>query len=124
MTFQEYVKLIPQEIEIELKIFLSKWRDEVEKTNTSLLPLVDVFIDACDGGKRLRGALVKLGFEITGEKYTLEILKPAIAIEIFQTAILAQDDIIDKSETRRGKPTIYKLLGGDHYAVISNHMFR
>lgn len=117
MTFKDYVKLIPQELDAELKLYLTKWRDEVEEINKNLLPLADIFIEGCEGGKRLRGALVKLGFELTGTEYHPEILKPAIAIEIFQTAILAHDDIIDKSDTRRGKPTIYKQLGGDHYAI-------
>ncbi len=117
MTFKDYVKLIPEQLSSELKLFLDKWREEVKETNASLVPFADYFIEACDGGKRLRGALVKLGFELTGSKYHPEILKPAIAIEIFQTAILAHDDIIDKSDTRRGKPTLYKLLGGDHYAI-------
>jgi len=122
MTFQEYVKLIPQEIETELKIYLAKWRIEVEETNPNLLPLTDLFIDACDGGKRLRGALVKLGFELSGNKYEPEILKSAVAIEIFQTAILAQDDIVDQSPTRRGKKTIHTALGNDHYAISQTMM--
>lgn len=122
MTFQEYVKLIPQEIETELKLYLAKWRDEVEDTNPNLLPLADLFIDACDGGKRLRGALVKLGFELSGNKYEPEILKSAVAIEIFQTAILAQDDIVDQSPTRRGKKTIHTALGNDHYAISQTMM--
>lgn len=122
MTFIDYVKLIPQEIETELKIYLAKWRIEVEETNPKLLPLADLFIDACDGGKRLRGALVKLGFELSGNKYESEILKSAVAIEIFQTAILAQDDIVDQSPTRRGKKTIHTALGNDHYAISQTMM--
>ena len=46
-----------------------------------------------------------------------DLLKVAIAYEIFQTAILAHDDIIDKSPTRRGKPSLYMQLGGDHYGT-------
>lgn len=117
MTFKDYVKLIPEEIEAELKVFLARWREEAEQTNQNLLPLADLLIEGCEGGKRLRGALVKLGYELAGAEYHPEILKPAVAFEIFQTAILAHDDIIDQSPTRRGKPTIYKSLGGDHYAI-------
>ena len=122
MTFLDYVKLIPQEIETELKLYLQKWKIDVTETNPKLLPLADLFVDACDGGKRLRGALVKLGFELTGSAYHPEILKPAVAVELFQTAILAQDDIIDQSPTRRGKQTIHTALGNNHYAISQTMM--
>jgi len=57
-------------------------------------------------GKRIRGAMIKLGEKIASgtENNFLEI---AAAYELFQTAILIHDDIIDRSETRRGKKTIH-----------------
>jgi geranylgeranyl diphosphate synthase type I len=49
--------------------------------------------------------MVKLGEEIAGRPG--EYLPIAMAYEIFQTAILIHDDIIDKSHTRRGKTTMH-----------------
>src|SRR5262249_1595124 len=46
-----------------------------------------------------------------------DVYKIAAAFEILQTSLLIHDDIIDKSDTRRGKPTVYKALGGNHYAI-------
>ena len=40
-----------------------------------------------------------------------------MAFEIFQTSIRAHDDIIDKSPLRRGQPSLFQGLGGDHYAI-------
>ncbi len=146
MDFKSYLKISANEINKELDKFLKSWSREVEKISPKLISLNQEFADACSGGKRLRGALVKLGYEIAKNRDHLggvmasqaqpatirgdlfskeilsgacdpEILKPAIAFEIFQTAILAHDDIVDLSPTRRGKPTIYQALGGDHYGI-------
>jgi len=137
MDFQTYLQSSAQRIDQELDSFYQKWRQEVGEINPKLLPLLDLAIDASQGGKRLRGTLIKLGYEIalssmsssslTGGSNNMdsrlhgndnpEIYKVAVAYEIFQTAILAHDDIIDKSPLRRGKPTIYAALGGDHYAT-------
>ena len=56
------------------------------------------------GGKSIRGALAKLGcalFDGTRDSTGL-----ALAFELFQTAILIHDDIIDHATLRRNKPTI------------------
>lgn len=58
------------------------------------------------GGKRVRGALIKLGAQIMGLN-SRGVMSVAMAYEIFATAILIHDDIIDNSPTRRGKPTIH-----------------
>ncbi len=121
MDFKDYLKTAAEEIDAELERFLKSWSAEVERISPSLPPLADVFIQNCYGGKRLRGALVKLGYEITRDRSLAisqdDINKIAAAVEIFQTAILAHDDIIDQSPTRRGRPTVYMSLGGDHYGI-------
>lgn len=117
MDFLSYLKTSAVEVDEQLNKFLREWNREVEDTSPKLVHLAHAFIVACQGGKRLRGTLVKLGYELTGASRNPEILKPAAAFEIFQTAILAHDDIVDRSPLRRGKPTIYQSLGADHYAV-------
>lgn len=57
------------------------------------------------GGKRVRGYLIKLGQMLYG-KDDDSFIDLAAAIEIFQTAILIHDDIIDEADTRRGLDTI------------------
>lgn len=117
MDFQSYLINSATEVEKNLEYFFKIWRKEAEKVSSHLLPLVDITIEACKGGKRIRGVLVKLGYELANKKPNPDILKVAAAFEIFQTAILAHDDVIDESPLRRGKPTIYKALGGDHYGI-------
>ena len=63
------------------------------------------------GGKRVRGYLIKLGQNIFG-KDDDSYISLAAAMEIFQTAILIHDDIIDEADERRGLDTInYKYPG-------------
>lgn len=63
------------------------------------------------GGKRVRGYLIKLGQMLYG-KDDDSYVDLAAAIEIFQTAILIHDDIIDEADKRRGMQTItYKYKG-------------
>ena len=57
------------------------------------------------GGKRVRGYLIKLGQMLYG-KDDDSFIDLAAAIEIFQTAILIHDDIIDEADKRRGLDTI------------------
>lgn len=117
MSLQTYWRVSANQVNRVLVTFLNKWLQEEVRNSPQLLKIANVFVESCRGGKRLRGVLVKLGYEIAAKKYNLEILKTAVACEIFQTAILAHDDIIDESLTRRGKPSIYQALGGDHYGV-------
>lgn len=63
------------------------------------------------GGKKVRGYLVKLGQLLMGvddDSY----IDLAAALEIFQTAILIHDDIIDEADKRRGMDTINNKYKG------------
>lgn len=62
-------------------------------------------------GKRVRGYLIKLGAMLFG-KDDDSYIDLAAAIEIFQTAILIHDDIIDEATKRRGMETINSKYPG------------
>jgi geranylgeranyl diphosphate synthase, type I len=114
------------------KVFLDSTALDIQKTSdsvlqpyeelfldlpSSMLMLFHMFKDHCHGGKNLRGALVKLGYQLANSGYNHEILNVSTAYEIFHASILIHDDIIDKSDLRRNKPTIHKRLGANHYAL-------
>ena len=117
MLFKDFLQISAREIDFEIERFFNDWSNDVEQISSRLLPLVDVLGDACSGGKRIRGTLVKLGYEMMEARETEEILKLAVAVEIFQTAILCHDDIIDKSPLRRGRQSLHFRLGGDHEGI-------
>jgi geranylgeranyl diphosphate synthase, type I len=66
------------------------------------------------GGKRIRGALTMLGYEMSGGKNASMILQAARAIEMLHAYILIMDDIQDRSPIRRGGPTAHVLLADYH----------
>ncbi len=71
------------------------------------------------GGKRIRAALVELGFRnASGYKDDNQILLPAIAMELAHTFFLIHDDIMDRSATRRGKPTVHENVKSRHRNLV------
>lgn len=114
MHFPEFIKINAAKINSEIEDLLHNWSKEVEQETTLLSSDLTEFQNACKGGKRIRGALVALGFKLAGKSENPDIFKIGAAFEIFQTSILAHDDIIDKSEKRRGKPALHFALGSGH----------
>lgn len=83
------------------------------------VPMAELF---AAGGKRLRPALVLLCGRL-GD-YPLERLRPAaIAVELVHAATLVHDDVIDRSPTRRGRPTVAAARGAEAAIVIGDHYF-
>lgn len=74
------------------------------------------------GGKRIRPALTLLSGRFYN--YRFEYLLPmALSIELMHTATLIHDDAIDKSDTRRGRATIYKLWGVEPAVLLGDYLF-
>lgn len=121
-NFKIYLKNNVDSINKELESLFNIWRTEIDQLSPQLTLLLSLLQEGSKGGKRIRGALVMLGHSLASPKKLSSkdqkaILQIAVAYEIFQTAILAHDDVIDKSELRRGRPTIYQQLGNNHYGI-------
>lgn len=78
------------------------------------------------GGKRVRPRLCLLAYSLFKDEINEEILSPAAAIEVFHSFTLMHDDIMDRSDLRRGKPTVWKkwnestaVLSGDVMLIDS-----
>ena len=69
------------------------------------------------GGKRMRPLLTLLAYCIKKDDWE-NILKPAIAVEVFHNFTLLHDDIMDKAPLRRGKPTVHSKWN-DNVAILS-----
>lgn len=64
------------------------------------------------GGKRLRPAFVTLAAKATGLPYDpIRARKVGACMEMIHMATLIHDDVIDRSDTRRGRPTASSLYG-------------
>jgi heptaprenyl diphosphate synthase len=74
------------------------------------------------GGKRLRPALVLLAANLG--RYRFERVAPAaIAVELVHAATLVHDDVIDRSDTRRGRPTVRARQGDEPAIVVGDFYF-
>jgi len=78
------------------------------------------------GGKRIRPVMVLMACNLFDNKIEKAIL-PALGMEILHNFTLAHDDIMDRSEMRRGSPTVHRkwgvnqaILSGDVMAFIAN----
>lgn len=69
------------------------------------------------GGKRIRPALVLMAYNIYKEE-TASALSPALGLEVFHNFTLLHDDLMDRADKRRGKPTVHTLWG-DNSAILS-----
>ncbi len=116
MDFEEFLKSEAARIRKVEQKHLEAWFNHLSKKVPSLKPHAKAFIKACDGGKKIRGALINLGYQIAGGG-SQSILDVAAAYEIFHSSILVHDDIIDQSIERRGLPSLYQALGSNHYGV-------
>ncbi len=70
------------------------------------------------GGKKLRGFLTYLGYLASGGEDISKILPVSLAYEIVHSFLLMHDDVIDRSDIRRGKASIHKKYSrvhGNHF---------
>jgi len=65
------------------------------------------------GGKRLRAALVRVGFEGAGGAPLSAAFALGASYELLQSYFLVQDDWMDGDETRRGAPSVHVALTGE-----------
>lgn len=65
------------------------------------------------GGKRLRPLLFTLSYRGYAKNLAPHHLTSAAGLELIQAFILIHDDIVDRSETRRGAPTLHRLINDE-----------
>jgi len=77
------------------------------------------------GGKRIRPALTLMACNLFNVDLEPAI-KPALGLEVFHNFTLLHDDIMDKADIRRGKPTVHKhwnentaILSGDVMQILA-----
>src|SRR5690606_17542772 len=81
---------------------------------------VDAALDTLAGGKRLRARFLHSGWRAVAEAdgaspaIPHEVITVAAALEVFHAAALVHDDIIDNSDTRRGRPAAHRALEAQH----------
>ncbi len=77
-------------------------------------------------GKQLRSALVTLSAKSAGEgRFENErtLIQLAASVELIHSASLIHDDVIDVSDTRRGRPAVHKVFGNKAAILIGDVLF-
>ena len=81
------------------------------------------------GGKRIRPVLMLMGYNLYRNDVDTVINK-ALALETYHNFTLLHDDLMDKSDVRRGNPTVHKkwddntaILSGDTMLIMAYQLF-
>jgi geranylgeranyl diphosphate synthase type I len=109
MEVVDILRKYSKDIDVEIKNSLDTVDPEELQKSTQHLIMA--------GGKKIRPSLVVLSSEAVGG--TAEVaLKTAAAVELIHTFSLIHDDIMDKDEMRRGKPSVH-VLWGEPMAILA-----
>lgn len=119
-TVEELQKIISAEVELRSKQLLKNQPVELYDPISYSLDM---------GGKRLRPVLVLLAYNLFAEDVERAV-PAAVGIEVFHNFTLLHDDIMDKADVRRNRPTVHKkfsenaaILSGDAMAFQSYRYF-
>ncbi|MBR1667644.1 MAG: polyprenyl synthetase family protein [Bacteroidaceae bacterium] len=81
------------------------------------------------GGKRIRPLLMLMGYNLYRDDVDA-IMNNALALETYHNFTLLHDDLMDKSDMRRGNPTVHKkwndntaILSGDTMLIMAYQLF-
>ena len=76
------------------------------------------------GGKRVRPALTILSnYAVGGDGSRYNSIRMATVMEFLHTATLVHDDIIDKADTRRNRPTVNALYGNETAVLMGDWLY-
>lgn len=107
----------------------AKWRDEVDRAIlatlaelvASIIPvgaagddLTHVIARATEGGKRVRSAMLIASHHAHSGSNHGAAVSLAAALELFHAAALLHDDVLDDSDTRRGRPSAHRTIAAMH----------
>ncbi len=114
---QQLMAAIAPEVETIERVMREDLQEVLAGADPLLVEIIEYGI--FNGGKRLRPLLVVLASRLCGLQEE-SIYRLAIAFEYLHAATLFHDDVIDRADMRRGKPSVNKqfgevaaILGGD-----------
>lgn len=106
---------------------LAAWIRSAQPAVASISPDLEPFVDTLatfvlDGGKRLRPAFCYWGYRAVADGSVNAdgddaVVRVAAALELVQACALMHDDVLDRSDTRRGAPSVHRRFAAAHRAV-------
>ena len=102
-------------VEEELSIFLNRESNYLNSISSDLSPVSDSLTSfLLDSGKRLRPLFAYAGFAAAGGSIEKSATRAMAALELLQACALIHDDLMDGSDTRRGKASIHRHFEAIH----------
>jgi geranylgeranyl diphosphate synthase, type I len=102
-------------VQAALDSFVATQRDRLADAGPEAAALIDAARRSVRGGKRLRAAYCYWGWRAAGGSPGSD--RPVIAgaaLEWLQASALVHDDVIDESDTRRGRPAAHRAFASQH----------
>jgi len=111
---------IRQEVAGALDAFLARQRAVLGAIADDLLPCIQAMEELLAGGKRLRPAFCYWGWRAAGGEDCPAIYAAAASLELLQASALIHDDVMDASDTRRGRPAVHRQFSARIAAANSS----
>lgn len=117
----EKARELSADFSARLEALLSAFLAEQHSVISDIAPAAAEIVTAIDeltrGGKRLRPLFAFWGYlGAGGDPDATDIVQAGAALELFQAAALIHDDLIDRSDTRRGQPSMHRRFEALHRA--------
>jgi geranylgeranyl diphosphate synthase type I len=98
-----------------LGAFLAARRDRLTAIDPALTEFAEALEDfVLGGGKRLRPAFAYWGYRGAGGTDADQVVAAVAALELVQASALIHDDLMDRSDTRRGDPSVHRRFERRH----------
>ena len=107
-------------IRADLELVDREFGRQVE-SQVAIIPTMGRYIQQ-GGGKRVRPAVLLMSARLLGYTGERAILFAA-AVEFIHSATLVHDDIIDESDTRRGRPAVHARWGNDVTVLLGDYLY-
>jgi octaprenyl-diphosphate synthase len=91
------------------------------ESRVALIPEMGRYIQN-SGGKRVRPALLLMAARLAGYQGDGAVLYASV-VEFIHTATLVHDDIIDESDTRRGRLAVHSRWGNDITVLLGDYLY-
>jgi len=122
----EDVKLTAKRIFSPIASELGQVEAEFERQARSNVQVIAYLADylRASGGKRVRPALTILShYAVGGDGSRYNSIRMATVMEFLHTATLVHDDIIDRADTRRNRPTVNALYGNETAVLMGDWLY-
>lgn len=110
-----------KKVDEHLVSYLNQKKAGLSQINSLGADIIDRLIPFVTSGKTTRGSLTVYIYSLFQKKMTPAIYTAAAALELYHSGLLIHDDVMDRDNLRRGRPSIWeqyrKASGSTHIGI-------